>query len=67
MQGSVDACSGHAVSGQPNMQGIVGAGLPTVPTPTPRIAGSLAKLADLKARGFLTDEEFKTAKAQVLG
>jgi hypothetical protein len=39
---------------------------PASPAPTADVAGRLASLADLHAKGELTDEEYASAKAQVL-
>lgn len=38
-----------------------------IPTPQVDIAGQIEKLADLKERGILTDEEFQTQKRKLLG
>jgi type II secretory pathway pseudopilin PulG len=40
--------------------------LPPVPPPTASVADELAKLADLRQMGILSDEEFETAKARLL-
>ncbi|MEU7332473.1 SHOCT domain-containing protein [Streptomyces parvus] len=44
--------------------------MPTTPAPAPvgtdRVA-QLTQLADLRAQGLLTDEEFATEKARILG
>jgi hypothetical protein len=39
---------------------------PAAAAPAPDLMGELSKLADLKAAGVLTDEEFTAAKAKLL-
>ncbi|MEU6617529.1 SHOCT domain-containing protein [Streptomyces sp. SCSIO-PteL053] len=46
--------------------------MPTAPAPAPAPVGTdrvaqLTQLADLRAQGLLTDEEFATEKARILG
>ncbi len=37
------------------------------PSPPVDVASQLAKLADLKEKGYLTDEEFQAQKKKLLG
>ncbi len=52
-------------------QGVAAAQPPPPPAPAPPAGGDtmaeLEKLADMKSKGLLTDEEFSAAKAKILG
>lgn len=53
-------------------QGVAAAQQPPPPAPAPPAGGDdtmaeLEKLADMKSKGLLTDEEFSAAKAKILG
>jgi len=62
----VEEMKAKAASGEINVQGtplvIAGAGVPAKPD----VADQLTKLADLRDRGVLTDDEFAAQKAKLL-
>lgn len=67
--GSATAVSGHVAARQQARftQGAVDSSPPTTQGAQLDVIEQLTKLADLKDRGVLTDEEFATQKAKVLG
>jgi hypothetical protein len=55
------------VMAQQLSQGLQGGGAAAVPTVKPdEVMATIEKLADLKAKGILTDEEFSAKKAELL-
>lgn len=56
--------AGHPI---PELAALPGESLTSVPPPTGDLVDDLVRLAQLKASGALTDAEFETAKAKLLG
>lgn len=52
---------------QPRKAGSIAASAPPATSPAALATGELERLADLRSRGVLTEEEFTSAKRRVLG
>lgn len=52
---------------QPRKVGSIATSAPPAPSPAESAAGELERLADLRSKGVLTEEEFTSAKRRVLG